>query len=351
MSDQAQGLRALADQTRREQSSPSFDPTGVPAASSVAYRGQTPGRKDLSSAPLEPGVAVTDARLTQPSRLGGAARVIAITSGKGGVGKTSFTTNLALTLARSGERIIIVDADLGLANLHVMMGVRPKYDLEHVMRGQKAMRDVLYPGPCGVLLIGGGSGITELANLDEATCGVFLDGLRTLDALADVILIDTGAGLSRNVMAFLCSAQEIIVVTTPEPTALTDAYATIKVITRDNPTARLRLVVNMARSEAEAVEVADRLIHITRRFLGAEPDFLGFLPLDATVAHAVRSQQPFTLSFPESAASRSIAAIATRLDCRPVQAEEPPASGGFGDLLGRMQRFFTGKRGGAFSRR
>jgi flagellar biosynthesis protein FlhG len=342
MSDQAQGLRALADQARRDHSIPSVDSGPVPldTRAVVGTVGRdAPPMSTSEAAPLHnAGVALADARLhpaetARPSRQ---ARVIAVTSGKGGVGKTSFSSSLSLTLARAGRRVIVLDADLGLANLHVMLGVRPQYHLEHVMRGEKTLRDILYPGPGGILIVAGGSGIADLANLDDDTRDAFITGLSSLDALADVIVIDTGAGLSRNVMAFLCAVEEILVVTTPEPTALTDAYATIKVACRENPNARLMLIVNMARTEAEGAETAERLMRITRQFLGVELDYLGAIPYDATVPQAVRVQQPFTLSAPQAAATKAVAQIAAQLG---YQAAPTSTAGGFKGFLNRMQTF------------
>ena len=266
------------------------------------------------------------------------ARVVAVTSGKGGVGKTNFCSNLALTLAARGQRVIIVDADLGLANVHVVLGVAPRFHLEHVMRGEKTLQEVLYTGPGGVGIIGGGSGLTDMANLDETRRARFIAGLSELDNLADVILLDTGAGLSHNVLAFLCAVDEVIVITTPEPTAITDAYATIKVLSQENPGAQQRLVVNMAQSEAEAQAVAQRLQSITRRFLGRDLDWLGYLPHDMTVSRAVRAQQPFSTLMPDAPVSRAIVRLAARLGCEQPLPKTPAA--GVSGLLTRMQRFF-----------
>jgi flagellar biosynthesis protein FlhG len=298
----------------------------------------------------EPHLAVTSVRQTaRAATISGPrrrARVVAVTSGKGGVGKTNFSTNLSLTLAQSGQRVIVLDADLGLANLHVVLGITPRYHLEHVMRGERTLREVLYPGPCDIQIIGGGSGITELANLDQRTRDVFVNGLQELDSLADVILIDTGAGLSHNVLAFLCAVDEIIVVTTPEPTAITDAYATIKVVSRENPSARIMLVINMAHSEAEARNVADKLTMIAHQFLRIDIDCLGYIPQDPAVTRAVRAQKPFSLSEPGSPAARSVAQIAAQLGYRQAAA----SNSGVGGLLNRMQRFF-GYRDVAVARR
>ncbi|HLK57612.1 MAG TPA: MinD/ParA family protein [Chthonomonadaceae bacterium] len=339
MSDQAQGLRALADQARHNQSGDTLSAPRVPAMPDDL----APLRD--ASAPATAFAAV-DGRFTFAEGNGAKdlsgpkqthARVVAVTSGKGGVGKTNFSTNLSLTLAKAGQRVIVLDADLGLANLHVIMGVNPPYNLEHVMYGHRRLCDILHTGPGGVKIIAGGSGITELANLDEPTRLAFVSGMRELDALADVILIDTGAGLSRNVLAFLCAVEEIIVVTTPEPTAITDAYATIKVVSMENPSARLSLVVNMAHSEAEAQAVADRLMLISERFLNVKLEFLGFIPQDPTVSRAVRNQSPFVLSQPTCLAAQGVQRIASQLGyARPA----PGPIAGFSGLMNRMQRFF-----------
>ncbi|MCS6775723.1 MAG: MinD/ParA family protein [Chloroherpetonaceae bacterium] len=344
MSDQAQGLRALADQTRRDQTGISPCPersAGIAASALPSLSGNiAPPDAGSSSSQATSSMALVDGRLHAATRPAPAprARVIAVTSGKGGVGKTNFTSNLSLVMAGSGQRVIAVDADLGLANLHVVLGVTPRYHLEHVLHGERTLRETLHQAPCGLQIIAGGSGITELANLDEQRRDAFIASLSELDTLADVILLDTGAGLSRNVLAFLCAVDEIIVVTTPEPTAITDAYATIKVVTHENPTARLMLVVNMAQSEAEAEAVASRLVRIASQFLGIQVEFLGHIPYDPVVGRAVRKQQPFALNQPDSAASRGIIRIALQLGYRPRNAVPP---GGIRGFLTRMQRFFA----------
>lgn len=267
-----------------------------------------------------------------------AARTIAVTSGKGGVGKTNFTTNLALLLAQARRRVIVVDADLGLANIHVVMGISPTYHLEHVLRGEKTLQEILISTPGGVQIIAGGSGITELANLDHAQRTRFIESLSELDHLADTILVDTGAGLSQNVMGFVLAADEVIVITTPEPTSLADAYATIKVVSRENPGTRLHLVVNMATSEAEASAVYERLSLVARQFLHIEPDYLGYLPQDATVSRAVRAQQPFTQFSPGSPVARALSQIVDRLGYPPAR---PAGVSGF---LNRISNFFSGRK-------
>ncbi len=294
MADQAQGLRALADQARR-----AFE--------------------------------FGDSVLVSPRKT---ARTIAVTSGKGGVGKTNFSTNLALLLAKTGQRVIVLDADLGLANLHVVLGVSPRYHLEHVMRGERTLKEILYNTPQGIQIIAGGSGIAELANLDDKQRQRFIDGLSELDDLADIILIDTGAGLSHNVLAFVLAVEEVIVVTTPEPTALADAYATIKVISRENPEAQLRLVVNMAANDAEAEATAERLRLVSKQFLNVDLDVLGYIPQDPSVPRAVRAQRPVVLDNPTAPMPRALGRIVDALGYR----ESRPA--GVTGFLNRISRYF-----------
>ena len=356
MSDQAQSLRRLADKTRRDADSPLPAAAGAShfyesASSDTLLRNGAASETKIATdgglnftPPLAAQYAVTDSRLhpiSLPDPARNRARVLAVTSGKGGVGKTNFSTSLALTLAQQGQRVIVLDADLGLANLHVVLGVTPRYHLEHVLQGERTLEETLFPGPCGIQIIGGASGLSELANLDGRQRDYFIESLQTLDTLADVIIIDTGAGLSHTVMAFLGAAEEILVVTTPEPTAITDAYATIKVVTGENPEAKLRLIVNMAQSVEEAQAVANRLNRIAQQFLHIGLDFAGSIPLDPAVRAAVRAQKPFVLLSPNSPASRSIVEIARHLGFSPEKIETAPVkTGGITGLLGRMQSRF-----------
>ena len=363
MSDQAQSLRRLADKTQHDPDRPSHTVVCAPTAVSPdggLWGGTENAAQRIAQAalsappvvpplvpPLEPQYAVTSARLpgaeskAESSVPSARARVLAVTSGKGGVGKTNFSTNLALTLAQMGQRVIVLDADLGLANLHVVLGVTPRYHLEHVLLGERTLAETLFPGPCGIQIVGGASGLSDLANLDGRDRDYFIESLQELDSLADVVIIDTGAGLSHTVMAFLNAAEEILVVTTPEPTAITDAYATIKVVTAENPDAKLRLIVNMAQSTEEAQAVANRLNRIAQQFLHIGLEYAGFIPLDPNVRAAVRAQKPFSLLYPHSPASRSLARIAEGLgfsaEAKTKAAPTPAKTGGFTGLLGRMQ--------------
>lgn len=261
------------------------------------------------------------------------ARVITITSGKGGVGKTNFAVNLGITLSKLGQKVLLVDADLGLANVDVMLGVIPKYNLGHVLLGEKKIADIIINGPEGMKIIPSGSGMYKLANLGDKKLAQCLEYLNELEKTTDIILIDTGAGLSKGVLKFVLAAGEVIIITTPEPTAITDAYGIIKVITGSKRDLPIRVVVNMVKNEKEAGEVMERLSAVTRRFLGMDLISLGFIPLDTVVPKAVKEQQPFVLSHPRSVVAQSINQMANQL----INVDAPVTTGSlsfFQRLLG-----------------
>lgn len=240
-------------------------------------------------------------------------RAIAVTSGKGGVGKTNIAANLALALAQRKQRVLVLDADLGLANVDIVMGMLPRYNLMHVLHGDMTLDEIISAGPLGVSVIASGSGVRELANLTDEARTRLLSALASLKSGYDFLIIDTAAGLSRNVLGFVLAADEILVVTTSENTALLDAYSMIKVVFLENPQAHVRLVVNMVRDEAEAREVSDKLTVLAHRFLGAAIAPLGYVVRDARVSEAIREQNPLLMLYPTAPASRCIKAIAMQL--------------------------------------
>lgn len=240
-------------------------------------------------------------------------RVITITSGKGGVGKTNFTVNLGIKFAQMGQRVVIIDADLGLANVDVVMGKMSKYNLSDVINSNKDILEILEEGPNGVKFISGGSGVQELVKLNKTQLVDLLMKLGKLDEEADIILIDTGAGLSENVISFVHAAREVILVTTPEPTSITDAYALIKTITHKDKTKNIKVVVNRADNATEAFNILDKLNVVTQKFLGIKLQKLGYILNDANVTKAVKIQQPFVISFSKSEASRNLNDIALTL--------------------------------------
>lgn len=240
-------------------------------------------------------------------------RVIAVTSGKGGVGKTNFTVNLGIAMAKRGKQVLVLDTDIGLANVDVILGLSPEYDLSHVIAGQRDISEIIYEGPAGLKLIAGGSGFQDIVNLNELQLARFLNALEALDGTADIILLDTGAGISRNVLNFVLAADEIIVVTTPEPTSLTDAYAIIKVIVRRRPGARLKLITNRALTQKDGQAATERLASASERFLGAQLEALGLVMEDEAVSRAVRVQTPLLVNTPNAPAAACINRVADTL--------------------------------------
>lgn len=241
------------------------------------------------------------------------ARIITITSGKGGVGKTSVTVNLAIALSRLGLRIAILDVDFGLANVDLLFGITPKHTLLDLIRDEKSIFEVMTDGPNNIKFLSGGSGVEELTRLDRKKLRKFISNIALLDKLYDIILIDTGAGLSRNVMSFIMAADEIILVTTPEPTAITDAYALVKMVSRRDRKKIIRILVNKAETAREAEDIANRLLVVSEKFLSLKLNKLGYILYDDNIAKAVKLQKPFCLSNPKSQAARSMFALADAL--------------------------------------
>jgi flagellar biosynthesis protein FlhG len=241
------------------------------------------------------------------------ARVFAIASGKGGVGKTNIAVNLAIRLARMGQRVVLVDADLGTANVDVVLNVRSSHDLSHVLRGERTVDEVTVQVEDRLRLIVGASGLASVADLSAFDRQRIIEELGGLETQCDILLLDCGAGISSNVLAFAQAADELLVVTTPEPTALTDAYALIKVLSRAAHTPPVRLIVNQARSDAESRHVAERVGSVAERFLGLHLASAGALPDDAHVESAVRERVPFVIRYPRCPASTALTALATQL--------------------------------------
>ena len=248
------------------------------------------------------------------------ARVVTVTSGKGGVGKTSFTVNFAIALSKKGLRVLILDADFGLSNVDVVMGVTPKYDLTWVINNDGEIKDVITEGPNGVRFISGGSGVFDLLNLSPSQISVFINKLFKMEDLADVIIFDTGAGISNNILRLIEASHEVIVVTTPEPTSIMDAYALLKSIGAGNKHARIRLVMNKAESVEDAEKSLATFSGVVSQYLKIQLETLGYVLNDPVVGKSVRLQSPFVVSNPRSAPSRNIDGIAWRfLDVMPEE--------------------------------
>ena len=267
---------------------------------------------------------------------GEGARILCVTSGKGGVGKTSFTVNLAISLAKKGLRVLIVDADFGLSNVDVVMGVTPQYDLSHVVRGEISVKDAIFDGPGGVRIVSGGSGVMELLKLSETQLANIMDNLLLLDGIADIIIFDTGAGVTPNILQLVEASEEVIVVTTPEPTAIMDAYALVKTVTNhsEGSRTRLRLVVNKADSVTEARDTMAKFTAVVRLYLKIEVEELGHLLADPVVSRSIRLQRPFMMSFPKSQAAKDIETITWKL--MNLEPEQPPS--GLRGFLSNLMR-------------
>jgi len=241
------------------------------------------------------------------------AKVITVTSGKGGVGKTNITINLAIALSEMGKRVAILDADFGLANIDVMLGIIPKLTLVDVIYNNRNILEVLTDGPKNIKFISGGSGVEELVKLDKEQLKRFIANISLLDKLADVVLIDTGAGISESVMSFVMAANEVILVTTPEPTSITDAYALIKAVSNRDRNKNIKVIVNRAENANEAKDILTKLSVVAGKFLTIDLHPLGFIPQDEQVIKAIKMQQPFILSYPKSQASKQIIEMSRKL--------------------------------------
>ncbi|MGL6014947.1 MAG: MinD/ParA family protein [Selenomonadaceae bacterium] len=241
------------------------------------------------------------------------ARIIAVTSGKGGVGKTNLTVNLAIALSLAGKRVLIIDADLGMANVDVVMGAMSKYNLMHLLQDDVSLVDIVMQGPCGVKFVSGGSGLEQMANLSVQDRSKLMAKLYECEQMADIILVDTGAGLSHNVLDFIVAADEVILLTTPEPTAMTDAYAVLKAYSMYASNKDIKLVVNRIYDEAEARDVVLKLVRTADRFLKLPLKVLGNIYEDRNMMNAVKKQRPLLSAYPDTVSAKCIRAIAESL--------------------------------------
>ncbi|MDR1705611.1 MAG: MinD/ParA family protein [Clostridiales bacterium] len=242
------------------------------------------------------------------------ARVIAVTSGKGGVGKTNFTVNLALWLARQQQRVVIIDADFGLANIEVLLNIWPKFSFADVITGKKTIPDVLTEAPYGIKLLSGGTGFRDLANVTDRQMASVLNSFGYLDEISDIILIDTGAGISKSVTNFVKAAGEAVIITTPEPTSISDSYTLIKTIYEPGSYyPEMKIVLNKVDNEKEGVAVYERLRSVTEKFLSLTPKYLGSIVFDNDLVKDVKSQKPVLLNHPNSHYSKSIDSMGRKI--------------------------------------
>lgn len=253
-------------------------------------------------------------RLRQPSLT----KVVAVTGGKGGVGKSNITLGLAISMARQGKKVMVLDADLGLANIDVMLGIRSKRNLSHVFSGECELADIIIDGPYGVRIIPATSGIQSMTELTHAQHIGLIRAFGSLEEDIDILLIDTAAGISDMVISFCRAAQDVIVVVCDEPTSITDAYALIKLLSREHQVQRFKIVANMVRSYLEGRELFAKLTLVTERFLNVGLELVACIPLDDKVRQAVKRQKIVVDAFPRSPASLAISSLANKVATWPI---------------------------------
>ena len=263
----------------------------------------------------------------------GPTKVIAVTSGKGGVGKSNMVINLGMALVKLRRRVLIVDVDLGLANIETLLGISCDYNIQHVVDGQKKLEDIIVQGAGGIRIIPGSSGISRLADLSGKKRREFIEHFARLQGTVDVILVDTMAGISRNVIGFAIAADEVLLVTTPEPTSVLDAYAMVKTIFHRERNANIKIIVNMVSDERQAKQTAHRIESVVKQFLNRRVRTVGYVPLDHHVRQAVMKSRALIELYPNSPAAKSVQSVASRLVDYRVPLEEERKRGFFERLV------------------
>ena len=244
-------------------------------------------------------------------------RAVAVTGGKGGVGKTNVSVNLGVAAAEMGQKVMLLDADLGLANIDVVLGVHPKFDLSHVMRGECSLEEAIVEGPAGLKVIPGASGVQALADLSPAEHTGLIRAFSELAGDTELLIVDTAAGISDTVLSFSRASHEIIVVVCDEPASITDAYAIIKLLNRDYGHQRFRILANMVRSAQEGRELFNKMCRVTDRYLDVTLGFMGAVPYDDSLRKAVRAQRPVVQAYPRSRVAQAFRNLAKKIDTWP----------------------------------
>jgi len=271
-------------------------------------------------------------RMAQPRPV----RVLAVSSGKGGVGKTNVAVNLGVSLSELGRQVVLLDADLGLANVDVLLGLQPKFNLSHVLSGERTLDEILVEGPSGLKIVPASSGIQRMSELTSAEQAAVIRAFGEMNQDIDVLLVDTAAGISGGVVNFARACQDIILVVCDEPTSLTDAYAFIKLLNRDYGVHRFQILANMVQDFQQGQALFGKLCRVTDRYLDVTLNFLGAVPRDEQLRKAVQRQNPVVVAYPHSKAARAFRALALKMDALPISGQ---ASGRLEFFVERMIRY------------
>ena len=245
-------------------------------------------------------------------------RVIAVTSGKGGVGKTNISVNLAASLSLAGQRVMLMDADLGLANVDVLLGLEPHFDLQHVISGEKTLDEIIVQGPLGIHVVPASSGVEKMADLTSVEHASLISAFSELKQPIDVLIVDTAAGIADGVVSFAKACQEVIVVVCDEPTSLTDAYALIKVLSMRHGIKQFQILANMVKDESQGLNLYEKLLNTTDRFLEVGLKYLGAVPFDEQLRQSVRAQKPVVEAYPRSPASKAVVRMSEKINRWPL---------------------------------
>ena len=245
-------------------------------------------------------------------------RVIAVTSGKGGVGKTNISVNLAASLSLAGQRVMLMDADLGLANVDVLLGLEPHFDLQHVISGEKSLDEIIVEGPLGIHVVPASSGVERMAELTSVEHASLISAFSELKQPIDVLIVDTAAGIADGVVSFAKACQEVIVVVCDEPTSLTDAYALIKVLSMRHGIKQFQILANMVKDESQGLNLYEKLLNTTDRFLEVGLKYLGAVPFDEQLRQSVRAQKPVVEAYPRSPASKALVRMSEKINRWPL---------------------------------
>lgn len=245
-------------------------------------------------------------------------RVIAVASGKGGVGKTNVSVNLGVTLSKLGNRVLLLDADMGLANVDVMLGLKTEYNLAHVLDGEKSLRDIMVDAPGGLKVVPAASGIQRMAQLSAAENAGIINAFSEIANFLDILIVDTAAGIADSVISFCRASQEVVVVVTDEPASMTDAYALIKVLSREYNLTKFQLLANMTRSDKHGKALYEKFANVCEQFLDVSIDYLGTVPFDHDLREAIQKQTPVTISKPNSDSAKAFRDIAEQINNWPI---------------------------------